>query len=98
MKFRLFVLVTLFAFVAAAQSKDRPNVLMISIDDLNDWTGFQGGHPQAITPHMDALAARSRVFTNAHCAVPVCTSSRVSIMSGTAATTHGSYEIGPKYE
>ena len=76
----------------------KPNVLMICIDDLNDWTGFLGGHPEAVTPHMDALAKRGRIFTNAHCAVPVCSSSRVSVMSGVAATTHGSYELGPKYE
>ena len=76
----------------------KPNVLMICIDDLNDWTGFLGGHPEAVTPHMDALAKRGRIFTNAHCAVPVCSSSRVSVMSGVAATTHGSYELGPRYE
>lgn len=75
-----------------------PNVLMICIDDLNDWTGFLAGHPQAVTPHMDALAKRGRNFVNAHCAVPVCSASRVSVMSGTAATTHGSYELGPRYE
>lgn len=77
---------------------EKLNVLMISIDDLNDWTGFLGGHPQAITPHMDALAKRGRNFTNAHCSIPVCSSSRASVMSGVAATTHGSYEIGPRYE
>jgi arylsulfatase A-like enzyme len=86
----------------AAEQSDkpdsRPNVLMICIDDLNDWTGFLGGHPQAITPHMDALAKRGRNFANAHCAVPVCSASRASVMSGVAATTHGSYELGPKYE
>jgi len=75
-----------------------PNVLMICIDDLNDWTGFLGGHPDALTPHMDGLAERGRNFTNAHCAVPVCSASRVSVMSGVAATTHGSYELGPRYE
>ena len=91
------------AQLAAAQAgqpaeEPHPNVLMICIDDLNDWTGFLGGHPQVKTPHMDVLARRSRVFTNAHCAVPVCSASRVSILSGVAATTHGSYEIGPKYQ
>ncbi len=76
----------------------RPNVVMISIDDLNDWTGFLGGYPGVHTPHLDALAERGRIFTNAHCAIPVCSSSRVSVMSGLAATTHGSYEIGPSYQ
>ncbi|NNJ26380.1 Choline-sulfatase [Planctomycetes bacterium LzC2] len=47
---------------------------------------------------MDALALRGRSFANAHCAVPVCSASRVCVMSGVAATTHGSYEIGPRYE
>ena len=76
----------------------QPNVVMISIDDLNDWTGFLGGHPEAQTPNMDALAKRGRNFTNAHCAIPVCSCSRVTVMSGLAATTHGSYEIGPSYQ
>ena len=75
----------------------RPNVLMISIDDLNDWVGYMGGHSQTQTPHLDALAARGRAFTNAHCAVPVCSPSRISVISGLHATTHGSYELGPSY-
>lgn len=79
-------------------AKQRPNVLFIAIDDLNDWTGFLGGHPQVLTPRMDALAKQGRNFTNAHCAIPVCSCSRASVMSGVAATTHGSYEIGPSYE
>jgi arylsulfatase A-like enzyme len=77
---------------------DQPNVVMISIDDLNDWTGFLGGHPDVSTPNMDSLASRARSFTNAHCAVPVCSPSRISVMSGTTPTTHGSYELGPRYE
>ncbi len=92
----------LAAYGEGAEQSDKPasppNVLMICIDDLNDWTGFLGGHPQAVTPHMDALAKRGRIFANAHCAVPVCSASRVSVMSGVAATTHGSYELGPRYE
>ena len=90
----LSVLVTVEVDAAEA---DKPNVLMICIDDLNDWTGFLGGHPEALTPHMDALAKRGRIFTNAHCAVPVCSASRVSVMSGVAATTHGSYELVTRY-
>ncbi len=88
----------LLVLIQAAAAFGRPNVLMICIDDLNDWTGFMGGHPEARTPHMDALARRGRIFANAHCAVPVCSASRVSVMSGLAATTHGSYELGPSYQ
>lgn len=91
----------LLAFLLSTQCSvfaAQPNVVMICIDDLNDWTGFLGGHPEVVTPHMDALAKRGRNFTNAHCAVPVCSASRVSVMSGLAATTHGSYELGPSYQ
>ncbi len=85
------------ARAADATHEGRPNVLMICIDDLNDWVGHLGGHPQAVTPNIDALAAHGRVFTNAHCVVPVCSPSRVSVISGLHATTHGSYELGPEY-
>ena len=83
---------------AAAVSPERPNVLLIAIDDLNDWVGFLDGHQDALTPHMDSLAQTGCVFTNAHCDVPVCSPSRISVMSGVTATNHGSYEIGPRYQ
>ena len=98
---RIFtVLFTLWCLITglSAQEIEKPNVLFIAIDDLNDWVGFMGGHPQVLTPHMDALAKRGRNFLNAHCPVPVCSASRASVMSGVAATTHGSYELGPRYE
>ncbi len=87
----------LWAVTLMGSAAQRPNVLMICIDDLNDWVGHLGGHPDAQTPQMDALAAQGRVFSNAHCSVPVCSASRISILSGLHATTHGSYELGPNY-
>ena len=83
---------------AEVEKPARPNIIMICLDDLNDWVGFLGGHPDVKTPHMDRLAKRGRVFANAHCVVPVCSCSRVSIISGLHATTHGSYEFGPAYQ
>src|SRR5688572_12218568 len=41
-----------------AQSPPHPNVLFIAIDDLNDWVGVLGGHPDAKTPNIDRLAAQ----------------------------------------
>jgi arylsulfatase A-like enzyme len=95
-----YLLTACLAFFVAGTlvAKDKPNVLMICIDDLNDWIGCLGGHPQAKTPHMDKLAASGRNFTNAHCVVPVCSPSRVCVMSGLHATTHGSYDLGPSYQ
>ena len=54
----------------------------IAIDDLNDWTGLLGGHPQAKTPNLDRLMKRGVSFTNAHCAAPACNPSRAALMSG----------------
>jgi arylsulfatase A-like enzyme len=58
------------------------NVLFIAIDDLNDWVGCLGGHPQAQTPNIDRLAGQGMLFTNAHCVVPICGPSRGAIFTG----------------
>ncbi len=73
----------------------RPNVLFIAIDDLNDWVGCLGGHPLAKTPHLDALAARGTLFTNAHCQSPLCNPSRTSVLLGLRPTTTGIYGLEP---
>lgn len=65
-----------------AQTKPSPNVLFIAIDDLNDWIGCMKGHPQARTPNMDRLAERGVLFSNAHCAAPVCLASRTALLCG----------------
>ncbi len=77
--------------VANAAEKPRPNVLFIAVDDLNDWVGCLGGHPQAKTPNIDALAARGVNFTRAYCASPVCNPSRTALMLGLRSSTTGVY-------
>ncbi len=68
-----------------------PNVLFIPVDDLNDWTGFQGGHPQSKTPNLDRLAARGTLFDRAYCAAPACNPSRVALLTGLRPHTSGVY-------
>ena len=70
----------------------QPNVLFISFDDLNDWTGSLSGHPQSITPNMDRLASKGVLFTNAHCAGTMCCPSRASVITGLRPTTTGVYK------
>lgn len=65
-----------------AQSLAHTNVLFIAVDDMNDWVGFLDGHPQVQTPNMDRLAKRGIVFSNAHCAAPLCGPSRAAVFSG----------------
>jgi arylsulfatase A-like enzyme len=76
---------------SAATPPSRPTVLMIAVDDLNDWVGYLGGHPDVKTPHLDRLAARALAFTNAHCPAPVCNPSRVAILTGKLPSTTGIY-------
>ena len=68
--------------LATNASAAPPNVLFIAIDDLNDWVGCLGGHPQAKTPNIDRLAKRGVLFTNAQCAAPLCNPSRAAVFSG----------------
>ena len=70
----------------------KPNVLIISIDDLNDWVGCLGGHPDTKTPNIDKLAAQGSLFSNAHCAVPMCIPSRTSLLSGVSPVKSGIYD------
>lgn len=87
-------LLTLVSFLLADEpsSNAPPNVLMIIVDDLNDWTGCLGGHPQASTPNICALASRGALFTNAHCQAPLCGPSRASFLSGRYPHTTGMYQ------
>ncbi len=73
---------------------ERPNVLLIAMDDLNDWIGCLGGHPQALTPNLDRLASQSVLFTNAHCPAPACNPSRTAIFTGRSPHRSGVYENG----
>jgi len=66
----------------ARASKDRPNVLMIVCDDLNDYTSALNGHPQARTPNIDRLAKSGVSFTRAYSNFPLCATSRASFFSG----------------
>lgn len=79
----LSALVAIFNSIAKEISTaENANVLFIAVDDLNDWVGCLGGHPQAKTPHIDSLADRGTLFTNAHCQAPICGPSRASLLSG----------------
>ena len=83
--------------VSGAETKQRPNIVFIAIDDLNDWIGCLGGRPDALTPNMDRLAKRGLLFRNAHCQVPVCMASRVSVFSGRLAANTGCYEFNAEF-
>jgi arylsulfatase A-like enzyme len=68
--------------VSGGDELSRPNFLFLPIDDLNDWIGVLGANENVKTPHIDALAGRGMLFTNAHAQAPICGPSRASLMSG----------------
>jgi len=76
----------------AAKEKPSLNVLVIVIDDLNDWVSCMDGHPNAKTPHIDKLADRGKLFANAHCQAPICGPSRGSFLSGRYPHSTGLYQ------
>ena len=69
MRILTLLLVLCCPLIATAQDRadpsSKPNVLFIALDDLNDWVGVLGGHPQAKTPNIDRLAKQGVVFEQA---------------------------------
>ncbi|NQU54560.1 MAG: sulfatase [Bacteroidetes bacterium] len=64
------------------KSSSNPNVVLIVIDDLNDYQGCFGGHPQALTPNIDKLANSGVRFVNAQTNIGLCNPSRNSLFTG----------------
>lgn len=91
---RVCVVLWMFGAVVTAApvvAAERPNVLMIAIDDLNHWVGHLGRNPQTKTPNIDRLASQGVTFTRAYCAAPACNPSRAALMSGRRPSTTGCY-------
>ena len=73
-------------------AKEKPNVLLLAVDDMNDWIGCLGKKPRAITPNIDKLAERGVNFSNAHTAGVFCAPSRAAVFTGQFASTTGCYQ------
>ena len=89
----LNLLVVVFAVVANYCAADRPNVLLILVDDLKPAIGCYGDR-NAKTPNLDALAARGMRFDAAYCNQAVCAPSRFTLMLGSHSTSTGLYGLG----
>jgi arylsulfatase A-like enzyme len=81
----------LLTFAGEQAGRGKPNVLFLAIDDLNDWVGCLGGHPDVKTPNLDRLALQGTVFTHTYCSAPACNPSRASLMTGIQPARSGMY-------
>jgi arylsulfatase A-like enzyme len=83
--------VVLFGSLRGLIAAEKPNVILIICDDLNDYVEGFGGHPNAATPNMARLAASGVSFTQAHCNIPICGPSRASLFTGILPHNSGCY-------
>ena len=74
---------------------ERPNVLFIAVDDMNDWGGFDEGYEGKVhVPNIKRLNALGMSFKHAYTASPVCCPSRTAVMLGKRPSTTGIYNNG----
>ena len=73
------------------KGQDRPDVLMIIVDDLNDWISVLDAKAPIKTPNLQRLANRGMLFTRAYCVSPACNPSRVATLTGLRPSTSGVY-------
>ncbi len=79
------------AGVRASPADERPDVLFIAIDDMNDWTTLFDADNPIQTPNLKRLAARGTFFRRAYCVAPACNPSRTAILTGRHPSASGVY-------
>ena len=80
----LKILTILFLLTTSCKKNvnQNPNILLILVDDLNDYTEIFNGHPQIKTPNIKKLAQSGTSFLKAYTNDPMCGPSRASMISG----------------
>jgi len=76
---------------SCTREPQKPDVLFIAVDDMNDWISPLGGREEMYTPNLERLAGMGMLFSNAHCTAPACCPSRASVMTGVRPSTSGIY-------
>jgi N-sulfoglucosamine sulfohydrolase len=85
----LVLLVVLLGLVAqASATADRPNIVWIFAEDMNDWMGCYGDHTVP-TPNIDLLAKNGTRFDRAYMPAGVCSATRSAIALGAMQTSLG---------
>ena len=79
----------------AADDADRPNIVVVLCDDLGYGDIECYGHPHIKTPHLNKLATEGIRFTDFYSAAPVCSPSRVGLLTGRSPNRAGVYDFIP---
>ena len=79
-----------------ADAAERPNILLLLVDDLKPALGCYGD-PLAKTPNIDRLASRGLRFDLAYCNQAVCAPSRNNLLLGSRSTSLGIYSLGQHF-
>lgn len=87
-----------WGFAQRSLKKRQSNILLICVDDLNQWVGHLNTPQRAFTPWIDALAARGTSFMHAYCPAPYCNASRMAVFTGLRPSTSGIYKDEPYWE
>ena len=82
MKRTMLILITSLLFACNATENKLPNILLITVDDMNFDTPGSFGGDKNITPNIDRLATQGMRFMRAHVPVAICQVSRQSLMTG----------------
>ena len=90
------ILLLILFCVPFSYGAEKPNVLMLIVDDFNDWGGSIG-RGIAKTPNLDKLAQRGTLFTNAHVPAVFCSPSRTAMLTGKYPHKTGCYGNNPHY-
>ncbi|MEM9015398.1 MAG: sulfatase [Verrucomicrobiota bacterium] len=87
----LFTAIVLAGFGSFSLGEDQPDILMIAVDDLNDWNSLLDPSSPIEMPNLERLAARGVSFTRAYCVSAACNPSRVATLTGLRPSTTGVY-------
>lgn len=86
------VFFVLTGLVRSAEQSQRPNIVVVLVDDLRwDEIGCMG-HPFVRTPHIDRIAHEGARFRNAFCSTPLCSPVRACLLTGQYTHSHGIFD------
>ena len=87
-----FVVSACLFLAGTATADDRPSIVVILCDDLGYGDLQCYGHPHIKTPNLNRLAAGGIRFTDFYSAAPVCSPSRVGLLTGRSPNRAGVYD------